>query len=526
MIDAQSSEAGERAELKILLTSGVFAKAPNLAKLLSYICDRYWKGDLESLKEYSLGVEALGRPQSFDPSSNAIVRVEALRLREKLRKYYETQGAGHEIHISIQPGGYVPQFTRNPQLLDQKNRKNDLTPAVLAPLPLVPAVGASRPNRALIVAVLMAAALIVALIIVEIPRGAARIFNSARMAQLGHRAQISAEAPRAGPAPAVAPSGLSGIGILAGYTRAGYTDRSGVQWVGDRYFDGGSTGTNTGRIILGASDPTLFGTYRMGDFTYNIPLKPGDYELWLYFVETLFGPGTNAGGGEGSRMFQVTANGRLLLNDFDIIADSGANFTADERVFDDIHPAADGYLHLAFIHQMDAPLVDAIRIVPTESRMQLPVRIVAQDSSYTDRENRVWSPDRFVRGGRLVARRTTVENTADPGLYAGERFGNFTYAIPAAPGKHAVTLYFCEQYFWPGNPNGSGPGSRVFNVTCNGRMLLSNFDVFKEAGGAGRPVVRTFHSIEPDAQGKIVLRFIPIVNYPMVNAVDVEDESR
>lgn len=525
MVNEQSREVGERAELESLLASGIFAKAPNLAKLLSYICDRYWKGELESLKEYSLGVEALGRPQSFDPSSNAIVRVEALRLREKLRKYYEAQGAGHEIHISIQPGGYVPQFARNLQLLDQKNQKNGLAPA--APLPLVPIGVVSRPNRALIIAVLMAAVLVAALIVIEIPRGAARIFNSARVAQLGRRAQISAEAPRAGPAPAAAPPGLSGIGILAGYTRAGYTDRNGVQWLGDRYFDGGSAGTNTGRVILGASDPTLFGAYRTGDFTYTIPLKPGNYELWLYFVETLFGPGTNSGGGDGSRMFQVKANGRLLLNDFDIIADAGANFTADERVFDDIHPAPDGYLHLAFLHQMDAPLVDAIRLIPCgQSGAQLPVRIVAQETSYTDRENRVWSPDRFVRGGRLVARRTAVADTADPGLYAGERFGNFTYAIPAAPGKHAVTLYFCEQYFGPGNPNGSGPGSRVFNVTCNGKTLLSDFDVFKEAGGAGRPVVRTFHGIEPDAQGKIVLHFIPVVNYALVNAIDVEDDAR
>lgn len=492
MIDAEIREIGERSELEAILASGIFAKAPNLARLLSYICERYWRGEVEAIKEYSLGVEALGRPQEFDPSTNAIVRVEAYRLREKLKKYYETAGANHEIFISLPPGSYIPLFTR------QKNLEITIPPPV------------KRHNRR--VAELLAVALAAAAAIVLIwglPHGAAR---------------TAARSP-AVPPPPIARGALPGVGILAGYTRSSYIDRMGNHWVGDRYFDGGSTGVNTGRVILGTSDPTLFGAYRIGDFTYNIPLRPGDYELWLYFVETLFGPGTNAGGGDASRMFQVKVNGRLVLNDFDIIADAGANFTADERVFKDIHPAPDGILHLAFIHQNDGPLVDAIRVVPGIPGKQLPVRIVAQDASYTDRQGHVWGIDRFVQGGREVARRTEMVDASEPGLYAGERYGNFTYSIPATPGKHTVTLYFAEQYFGPQNPNGRGPGSRVFNVSCNGKMLLQNFDVFKEAGGSERPLAKTFHDIEADAQGKIVLRFVPVVNYPLINAIEVTDDS-
>lgn len=128
----------------------------------------------------------------------------------------------------------------------------------------------------------------------------------------------------------------------------------------------------------------------------------------------------------------------------------------------------------------------------------------------------------------MVARRTPVTGVPDPGLYAGERFGNFTYAIPVAPGKYAVTLHFCEQYFGLELPagGGGGVGSRVFDVYCNGKTLLQDFDIFKEAGGVRRPVVKTFHGIEPDAQGKIMLRFSPIVNYPLINAIEVRDESK
>ncbi|MGH9350952.1 MAG: malectin domain-containing carbohydrate-binding protein [Terriglobia bacterium] len=499
MIDAKSRELEEKSELEALLASGLFSKAPNLAKLLGYICERYWLGDLESIKEYSLGVEALGRPTSFDPSSNAIVRVEAHRLREKLKKYYETAGAEHEILISLQPGSYIPQFVR------QKKTANPEKAAGAS-------AGRDRRRWAAAIGGLALAAAGALVFVFLIPHGAARTTTRATEA--------------ATPTPVV-PGALPGVAIIAGYPRKSYIDRMGNLWLGDRYFDGGSTGVNTGRVILGASDPTLFETYRMGDFSYNIPLKPGDYELWLYFVETLFGPGTNAGGGDASRMFQVQVNGRTVLNNFDIIADAGANFTADERVFKDIHPAPDGILHIAFVHQDDAPLVDAIRVIPGIPGRQIPIRIVAQDTSYTDRQDRLWAPDRFFAGGRLVARRTAVNGAPDPGIYAGERFGNFTYAIPATPGKYAVTLHFCEQYFGLQSPagGGGGVGSRVFDVYCNGRTLLQNFDIFKEAGGAGRPVAKTFRDIEPDAQGKIILRFSPVVNYPLINAIEVTDES-
>jgi len=69
-------------------------------------------------------------------------------------------------------------------------------------------------------------------------------------------------------------------------------------------------------------------------------------------------------------------------------------------------------------------------------------------------------------------------------------------------------------------------GSRVFDVYCNGTVLLQNFDVFKEAGMACRGVKRTFHRLKPNAQGKLVLEFVPVVDYATVRAIEVEDETR
>ena len=91
-------------------------------------------------------------------------------------------------------------------------------------------------------------------------------------------------------------------------------------------------------------------------------------------------------------------------------------------------------------------------------------------------------------------------------------------------GKYGVTLYFAETYF--GCLDQGGAGRRLFDVDCNGRKLLKNFDIFKEAGGANRALQKTFHGLEPNAQGKLVLTFVPIKSYACVYAIEVVDESK
>ena len=79
----------ERAELETVLASGIFSRSPNLAKMLRYIGLKYLEGQQDSIKEYNIGVEALERPADYDPKKDSIVRVEAVRLRQKLKQYYE-----------------------------------------------------------------------------------------------------------------------------------------------------------------------------------------------------------------------------------------------------------------------------------------------------------------------------------------------------------------------------------------------------------------------------------------------------
>jgi hypothetical protein len=100
----------ERAAVERLLASGIFDRSPSLAIFLRYTCGKYFENRADDIKEYNIAVEALGRHPDFDRKRDAIVRVEAHRLRKRLQQYYEGKGAAEPIQIVIAPGSYAPQF--------------------------------------------------------------------------------------------------------------------------------------------------------------------------------------------------------------------------------------------------------------------------------------------------------------------------------------------------------------------------------------------------------------------------------
>jgi hypothetical protein len=98
------------AQTEAILADKLFAKSPQLRRFLRFAVERTLAGDGMRLKEYTIAVEALGRPESFDARLDSIVRVEARRLREKLETYYDTKGASDRVLIWIEPGKYIPLF--------------------------------------------------------------------------------------------------------------------------------------------------------------------------------------------------------------------------------------------------------------------------------------------------------------------------------------------------------------------------------------------------------------------------------
>jgi hypothetical protein len=528
----------ERDELEAVFSSGAFARSPIVAQMLRYICETHFRGQSHEIKEYNIAVEAFGRPADFDQTRDSIVRVEAHRLRKRLHEYYNGAGASHEIQIVIPPGSYVPQFIRRGEPA-KSPAAPQVEPAVVeAPVveaPVVPVtlatavngVGAPPPSDPVSVHSEPARAWPGSLTRYGfIFAGALVLIGLIMWAPVLRQKSVPSSLAKTGTVTDVAVLPGDEVRILAGTTTASAVDHFGNTWLGDRYFQGGIARTVAPRPIVYTRDPSFYYHSREGDFTYDIPLKQGNYELRLYFAETVFGENNVAGGGETSRVFKVLANGSDLRGFLDVVADAGGSNTADVKIFKDVQPADDGMLHLKFATiKTQAPFVNAIELVPSRRGAIRPIRILARDSNYVDQANRLWSADRYYRNGILVQRPDPVANTEDEALYQSERFGNFSYSIPVAEsGRYTVTLKFCEAWFGPDRPGGEGINKRIFDISFNGRLLLPNFDVLKEAGSL-RALDKTFKGLQPNAQGKLIFTFTPSKNYAIVDAIEVLDEN-
>jgi TolB-like protein len=99
-----------RAHLRKVLASNTLAGSEQLRRLLEVVVERTANGHADTLKEYTIGVEAFGRPAGYDPKIDPIVRVQAGRLRTKLDAYYAAEGASDTMRITMPKGAYVPVF--------------------------------------------------------------------------------------------------------------------------------------------------------------------------------------------------------------------------------------------------------------------------------------------------------------------------------------------------------------------------------------------------------------------------------
>lgn len=97
-------------QLARIVNSPRFISSARLRRFLTHIVNRTTGGDLDSLKEFSIAVDVFDRTSEYDPNIDAIVRVEARRLRAKLKEYYEGPGRNDRVLIALRPGSYVPIF--------------------------------------------------------------------------------------------------------------------------------------------------------------------------------------------------------------------------------------------------------------------------------------------------------------------------------------------------------------------------------------------------------------------------------
>src|SRR5581483_9947985 len=432
-------------ELEAVIGSSGFRKAPNQSRLLRYLSERHFERETEQPKEHQIAIEALGRNDSFDERENSIVRVEAYRLRRRLQRYYETEGRDHTLRIAMDPGQYRVRF------VESKETETDII-RELAPNEVLPEQPPDEVGRRRIWIALLTIAAVVAVVTASwlLRRPRANILSPGGASATMPISQQSVG--NAGPA----------IRILAGYDRPTQVDRLAQVWSGDRWFHGGQAAACPRQILARTPDPTIYRHCRMGNFTYDIPLKPGVYELRLYFGPVVR-PWSLIDEATQKYPLVLLINGEGKTMNLNFAADGVANSMPDVRVFRDITPAKDGLLHLMFSQAGQYAFVNAIEILPSTRGRMLPIRMTVSNYFHTDIHGNVWPPERYSRGGSMVERRDEVTGTSDPDLFSAERYGNFDYLIPVAQGgTYSVTLGFSETWFGPKLPGGEGPDSRLF----------------------------------------------------------------
>jgi hypothetical protein len=179
------------------------------------------------------------------------------------------------------------------------------------------------------------------------------------------------------------------------------------------------------------------------------------------------------------------------------------------------------FASMAFVFSMSlfAPKASADQTIAANSFIYLPlitvpaVRIESgSDSSYTDTQGNVWQADTgAIDGSKGDFGNIAIANTSDPRIYQTEHYALTGYAFPVANGHYTVRLHFAENY-------NTAVGQRIFSVNVEGTQI-NNLDVFSEAGGAHRALVKTVSVVVTD--GQLNLSFAASVGQTMINGIEI-----
>src|SRR5262245_1258025 len=104
---AEPTAAEVRDALERILRSRCFEHATRASDFLRFVVGKTLAGERDQLKGYTIAIHVFGRPADFDAKSDPLVRVEALRLRQRLTEYYAGDGSAERVKLDLPRGGYV-----------------------------------------------------------------------------------------------------------------------------------------------------------------------------------------------------------------------------------------------------------------------------------------------------------------------------------------------------------------------------------------------------------------------------------
>lgn len=97
-------------ELERILACPLFRRSERLCRFLRFAVEAALRGEADQVKEYVVGSEVFGRGSSFDPRVDPVVRVEARRLRSRLKDWYKGAGSSSPVIIELPTGSYTAVF--------------------------------------------------------------------------------------------------------------------------------------------------------------------------------------------------------------------------------------------------------------------------------------------------------------------------------------------------------------------------------------------------------------------------------
>src|SRR6185369_14695982 len=264
--------------------------------------------------------------------------------------------------------------------------------------------------------------------------------------------------------------------------------------------------------VTNAAPEEVYQSERWGNFTYTFSgLSPGvTYTVRLHFAEVYFDS-------VGGRIFNVAINGTPVLENFDLVAIAGPN----KAVVREFTPAANatGQIILSFEGVQDVATLGGLELIPPASQAPAVTEPVVQVNAGGEAVG-PFSADQFVVGGSPYSDwnpvlTTGVANAAPMEVYQSERFGSSTYTLDGlTPGAmYTMRLHFAEIYW-------NSVGKREFNVAINDLTVLARFDIFREAGGDHRALVRDFSAFASE-EGQIVVALTTIFDNAKLSGLEL-----
>ncbi|MEM7040995.1 MAG: malectin domain-containing carbohydrate-binding protein, partial [Bacteroidota bacterium] len=213
-----------------------------------------------------------------------------------------------------------------------------------------------------------------------------------------------------------------------------YTTGAGDLFVADNYFANGST-ASTGNAIAGTTDDALYQTNRWNaNLQYNFPVSAGNYQVVVHFAEIWSGGQT-----PGVRVFDVIAEGQVMLDDYDIFADVGG-YTAATHTFQ--IPVTDGNLDLDFLASANNAAVNAIEVYSAGSVSGSSLSANPDPVHFFSQQINTTSPPQavsFVNDG--VSAPITVSALSISGADAADFAHNFVGPATIASGDSIVVNF-------------------------------------------------------------------------------------